>query len=293
MVGSPLKEVVANINNIFKQTYYVRGTVDELVIQHTIKDMGHQYRKWDLWYNGGTREIPTDFGYKEVIEEGFKNRFRRTICQSKELITNDELIDYFANYTEDFSLLDNSETRLPEVKRIKRSINEIFGKSLKDRNYDEELKQWKDFDVTGAFMRTRGMMIDKKYPIPQYVWNLIAGNPFDRVYRNCRDYMKWKGTKKVAKLVFNNVCMWENGQIFRKGEPDKEFEYPLWINWNMVGKDFLSMKTKLKKEDDGLQFLKVEVCDYIKSKVTFYEKFGENSKYFIADELLNEFDNLI
>ena len=79
--------------------------------------------------------------------------------------------------------------------------------------------------------------------------------------------MKWKGTKRTSQIIFDNVCKWENGEIFREGEAGKELEEGLWINWNNVGKDFLSLKTKLKKEDKGgLEWLKDNVGIYIKDK---------------------------
>jgi len=287
LVGTPLKVVRHNIMKIYND-YSTSDYDDSFSANISIERLGKTYRFWEMYFYGGEDTIYTNPG-----KEGQKKLFRRTVCQSVKIITDEELIDFFGNYENEVSLISEYETRLPELKQRKKSINEMFGKSFKDKYYDEDSKNWKDFDINGVFMRTRGLMINNKSPIPHYVWKLIAGNPFDRVYRNCRDYMKWKGTKRVAKLVFDNVCMWENGKIFREGEPDSEFEYPLWINWNTVGKNLLSMKTKLKKEKlGGLTWLKDDVGGYIKSRISYYENFGENSQYFISDDLINKYNDL-
>lgn len=276
--------------------YKINGTIGEDLnlsqVQFTIREMGRNYRDWNLEFYGGQYEFIEDGSIGQIDEEGYINIFRKSVCNSNELITDEELKDFHLNFTQDWNLLDNRETRLQEIKQKKRDINEIFNISLKESHYDADSKKWEDFDINGVFLRTRGMMIYKKNPIPHYVWKLIPGNPFDRVYRNCRDYMKWKGTKRVAKLVFINVCKWENGKIFHEGESDKEFEYPLWINWNVIAKDFLLMKTKLKKEGKGgLEWLKEEVGGYIKTRISYYEKFGNQSLYYLSKDLINKFEN--
>ena len=87
--------------------------------------------------------------------------------------------------------------------------------------------------------------------------------------------MKWKGTQRVTKLVFDNVTKWENGKLFKENEPQSELlNKPLWVNWNVVGKDLSIMKTKLKKEGKGgLEWLRDEVGSYIKERKSFYEQF--------------------
>lgn len=131
------------------------------------------------------------------------------------------------------------------------------------------------------------------YPFKMNVWNLISGNPFDRVWRVCRDYTKWKGTKRVSEVLFNNVKKWENGEIFRDGEPSKPHEKPLWVNWNTIGKSLLTLKTKLKKEDKGgLDWLRDDVGSYLKNRKSFYDDFGKESEYYISDELITKFDKL-
>ena len=149
-------------------------------------------------------------------------------------------------------------------------------------------------------MRVRGLMIGTSdgetitpYPFKMNVWNLISGNPFDRVWRVCRDYTKWKGTKRVSEVLFNNVKKWENGEIFRDGEPSKPHEKPLWVNWNTIGKSLLTLKTKLKKEDKGgLDWLRDDVGSYLKNRKSFYDDFGKESEYYISDELITKFDKL-
>ncbi len=295
LIGSPLKEIVKNLEMEYDLTNYLQKgeSINIGNVQFIIMWIGERHREWDLEFYGGQYKGIDKGSVVEFNEEGYINKFRNTICKSLDIITKNDLKEFYQNYTHDWNLLSYRDTRLPEVSNIKREIREIFGKPFKERYYNIETKSWKDFDVNGIFLRVRTKMIDKINPFPHYVWKLIKGDPFDRFYPNIYKYMKWKGSKRVSKLVFNNVCMWEKGEIFRENEPEKEFEEPLWINWNCLGSDFLTMKTKLKKEGkDGLQWLKEEVGGHIKSRVPFYKKFGENSGYFITDDLLQKFKEL-
>ena len=46
----------------------------------------------------------------------------------------------------------------------------------------------------------------------------------------------------------------------------------------------------MKKDEDGLDYLKNEIGGYIKSRVDFYNQF--ESEYRISDELISKYENL-
>lgn len=288
---TPLSDVIKNLNDLYLTDYYKGDEIPyDFRVKNFIYRMGESYKRWNVNYYGGKNIISTNDGMKEVIEEGYEKYFRKEICKSKEQITDDELIEYHMSYIDNPS---EKETRIIEINKLKRIVNKEFCVPLKESKYDKVKKSWDVFDINGVFLRVRGLMIDTKNPIPSYVWKLINGNPFDRIYRICKDYMKWSGTKRITKIVFDNVCKWENGEIFREGESQKEYEYPLWINWNKVGKDFLIMKTKLKKENQGgVDWLKNEVGGYLIERKKYYDSFGSESEYFISDELIEKFDKI-
>jgi len=248
--------------------------------------------RWSLEFHGGRHTQGSDTGVKVGFHEGYKTHFRREVCKSTKIISEKELIEFHQNYFGDFHYITDEESRGSNISDKKRWIKKTYIDSHKDK-YDPKTKTWEDFDVNGVFMRVRGWMIDTNRPFPPYVWNLVSGNPFDRVFRVCRDYTKWKGTLRLSKILFDNVCKWESGEIFREGEPNKEFETPLWINWNKVGKVFLSLKTKLKKDSpEGLVWLNQTVGGYIRERKEFYDQFGKESDYYIQDELLKKYDEL-
>lgn len=292
LVGTPLRDVIKNLSELYEYQYLENEDYNGIV-QLVIRSMGMEYKRWNLWFYGGKHMVSTNEGKEKVEEEGYEMYFRRKVCKSREIISDKDLIDFHTNYTYEIHLLTQKETRLAEVNKLKKFIYKDFCGHLEKNKYNKGTKTWSDFDINGVFLRVRVFMMNRKKPFPHYVWNLVSGNPFDRIYRICRDYMKWKGTKRTAQIVFDNVYKWENGNIFREGEPLKEYEYPLWINWNVVGKDFISMKTKLKKENKGgLEWLKDVVGGYIKSRVDFYSQFGAESQYFISENLLHKYDRL-
>ena len=267
-------------------------------------EISDEFRKnmeewWKIKFYGGdefddiTGKKIERFDGKGGVWEGYNKYFRKYVCSSREIISDEEVIEIHQQYQEEIHPLTNEGTRLIEVNKIKRFIHDKMCVPLKSDKYDPDTKSWTDFDVTGVIMRVRGHMINTTNPFPHYVWNIVPGNPFDRIYRICRDYTKWKGTLRTSKTLFDNVCKWENGEIFREGEPNKEFEIPLWVNWNVVGKVFLSFKTKLKKDSpEGLEWLKETVGGYIRERKEFYDQFGEDSEYYISDELLEKYSNL-
>ena len=231
--------------------------------------------------------------------EGYYKEWRREICLDDKIITEFQMWDFCRNYflldqrktVSTDELLDSRGQMKFEMLKIMR---DEFFKSWKEEYFDKGNKVWKDFDINRIYFQTRSLMKGRSdFPIPNYVW-LMDDRPFTYSYRLTRDYMKWKGTKRVTKLVFDNVTKWENGKLFKENEPQGELlNKPLWVNWNVVGKDLSMMKTKLKKEGrGGLEWLRDEVGSYIKERKSFYEQFGKDSKYFISDEVITKFDKL-
>ena len=292
IVNSPLTDVIKNLSELIIDEYYEDDDYN-FRVWGKLQQVGKNHKWWEVSYYGGKNPNLTEEEREELEEdEGYEKYFRREVCKSKEIITDEELVEFHQNDGGSNDLT-YRETRFNELSEIKRIINKKICIPQKEKHYDKETKSWSDFDINGIFLQIRSLMIVMKNPFPHYVWKLISGNPFDRVYRICRDYMKWKGNKKTTQIVFDNVCKWENGEIYREEEPSKEYEHPLWINWNKVGKDFLTMKTKLKKEGEGgLKWLKDEVGGYIKERKNFYNSFGEESEYYISDELIGKFESI-
>jgi len=149
---------------------------------------------WRIKFYGGdefddiTGKKIERFDGKGGVWEGYNKYFRKFICSSREIISDEEVIEIHQEYQEEFHPLTNQETRLIEVNKIKRFIHKKFCDPLKSDKYDSNTKSWTDFDVTGVIMRVRGHMIDRNNPFPHYVWNVVSGNPFDRIFRICRDY---------------------------------------------------------------------------------------------------------
>ena len=225
--------------------------------------------------------------------EGHYSELRR-ICSNEEIITEYQMWDYHRNYYDVKNIDGIHDSRGQMWDESLRTMRDSMFKPMKDENYDKTTKTWKDFDIDGVYLQTRSLMLGKPdFPIPNYI-HLLDDRPFTYCWTLTRNYMKWKGTKRVTKLVFDNVVKWETGTIFREGErKSKELYEPLWINWNDVGKVFLQMRTKLNKEDKGgYDWLKTDVKDYINSRTSFYENLGETSKYKINDELLSKFEKL-
>ena len=280
IINSPLSDIIKNLNEIYFTSidyfYFPDGVPDTedycLTIENYLTNMGKQHLTsddfWKEWYSDKGKYIP------------------------KNLISLDEQKEFCSNYTDDLHCYNNSQTRYREIVKIKKVIRE-YCSEIKEKNYNSDTKMWKDIDVTKNFQYVRKLMINNESPFPHYVWKLIAGDPFERIYRVSRDYMKWKGTIEVAQHVFKNICNWENGEIFKYDEIYSKNEIPLWINWNKIGKDFISLKSKLKKEDgSNLNWLKGEVKKYIEHKVDFYKQFSENSPYYIQNELLQKFNSI-
>ena len=228
--------------------------------------------------------------------EGFYNEWRRTICKDENIISEYDMWDYYRNYycvDIEYVKEEPYDNRGNDKYEIMKMMRNDFHKVWKEKYYDKKNKTWTDFDIRRIYRQTRGLMKGLSNPIPNFIW-LLDYRPFDYSWKLTRDYMKWKGTKKTSQLVFNSICDWENGTLFKDDEPQKQGnDFPLWINWNKVGKDFLTMKTKLKKENEGgSEWLKDVVGGYIKERKEYYNQFGSESEYNISDELITKYENL-
>lgn len=246
-------------------------------------------------------EYYPDFDNDETeFWEGYLSEWRRKVCSNEEIISEFELWDFHRNYfSVDQSyrkitideLLDSRGQMKFEMMKLMR---DDFFKKWKNEYYNKENKNWEEIDVNRIYFQTRSLMLGRQdFPISNYVW-FMDNRPFTYSYRLTRDYMKWKCTKRVTKLVFDNVTKWESGKLFKDDEPQSELlNNPLWVNWNLVGKDLSMMKTKLKKEDKGgLEWLRDEVGSYIKERKSFYDDFGRESEYYISEGLISKFKNL-
>ena len=96
----------------------------------------------------------------------------------------------------------------------------------------------------------------------------------------------------VYKKVFKNVCDWELGNLFRENEFQSKYEEDLWIDWNKVGKDFLSLKSTIKKINGGLDWLKGPFTDHIKLRKNYYNKFTFRNEHIISENIIQSIDNL-
>ena len=226
--------------------------------------------------------------------EGYLSELRRVSCSNETIISEFQMWDYHRNYYGVNKFDDLLDSRGQMWDESLRRMRDLYFKPWKENNYDKPTKTWKDFDIDRIYFQTRSLMLGKPdFPIPNYI-HLLDDRPFTYCWRLTRDYMKWKGNKRVTKKVFDNVVKWENGEIFREDEREHKGLYEsLWINWNDVGKVFLQMKTKLKKEDKGgLDWLVSDVKDYVLGRVSFYEELGEESKYRIREDLISKIEKL-
>ena len=221
----------------------------------------------------------------------------KKICSNEEIISEYQMWDYHRNYydvSSTYSLFGILDSRGQMWDESLRRMRDLFFKPWKEKYYDKKTKTWTDFDIDGVYLQTRSLMLGKPdFPIPNHI-HLLDDRPFTYCWRLTRDYMKWKGTKRVTKKVFDNVVKWESGNIFKEGEREnKELYESLWIDWNVVGKVFLQMRTKLKKEDKGgYDWLVSDVKDYILNRVSFYDRLGEESSYKITEDLITKYEKL-
>ena len=237
------------------------------------------------WVKEKLKVIPT---YTKNYREGFRGI-------PKSLISDEQFEEFFIEYCEEYNILDEDQKHRSKgynVEQIHKHIRS-YCSELKTEKYDVKNKNWSDFDITRQFLQVRDWMINQNIEvIPSWVWNVREIIHFNNLFRVCRDYTKWKKSSKIVRTLFENVCNWEKGSLFRENEDLSKYEEPLWLKWNEVGKVFLSMKTIMKKDEDGLDYLKNEIGGYIKSRVDFYNQFGSESEYKISDELISKYENL-
>jgi len=221
----------------------------------------------------------------------FKNSYRMDIGITEEMVSDEELKDLFSEYSSYQNLYTKKPSKLIILNSIKKEIRTNIDNLVKDK-YDNISKQWTDFEITFQFLEIRKLMIDTSNPIQAYVWNLIDGNPFPKIYRVCRDYMKWKKSLSTYKCVFKNITDWEIGTLFKNNEPQSKFEEGLWVNWNKVGKDFLSSKSEIRNIDGGLEWLHEEFTRHIERRKNYYDQLGYNNEHIISDDLIQKIRRL-
>jgi hypothetical protein len=272
LVGSDLKKIKSNIFQVYADDSLQEKNDQDLepadignVITHLGKNAWLMHHHW------------TDF----------KKSYRIDIGVPKEMVSDAELKDFFSEYSSYENQYSKKPSKLIILNSMKKEIQSYIDGLIKDK-YDEKSKRWNDFEITYQFLEVRTFMIDTSNPIQSYVWNLIDGNPFYKIYRVCRDYMKWNKSLSGYKSVFKNVCDWEIGTLFRKNESQSKFEEGLWINWNKVGKDFLSSKSVINEMDGGLEWLKGEFTNHIERRKNYYDQLSDGNEHIISDDLIQK-----
>jgi hypothetical protein len=225
--------------------------------------------------------------------EGYLKYFRKYICDSQKIVPEDQVVEVHLNYSDIIHKITGVESKLVELNDKKRFIKKTFLKELKELHFDNEARKWSLLDISGAFLRTRAHMINRSNPIPAYAWNTVAGNPFGSVYAICRDYVKYTGKLTDAKKLFENCVKWESGSIFKPDESLSRYEDPLWVDWNVIGKNLLALRAKLKKDStDAEVWLRDVVGSYIAERQVYYSQFGESAEHFIDPGLVQRFTDL-
>jgi hypothetical protein len=221
----------------------------------------------------------------------FENTYREKFGVPEEIVSEDKLKNFFSEYTYDDKQLSKSSSSLTSLSEIKKAARSYVDDLIKNV-YDVKSKTWNDFDVGHEFHQVRMLMIDISNPIPAYVWNLVDGNPFYNIYAVCRDYMQWKKSLSIYKKVFKNVCRWESGSLFTEDEILSKYEEGLWVNWNRIGKDFISSKNKIMTLNGGLRWLKEEFSDHIKRRKSFYDQFTPDNNLIFSEDIIQSINNM-
>ena len=272
LIGADLAQIKSNILEIYHDEYLHQKNDAELEaadIGNAITHLGENL--WLANHQWGT----------------FKNSYRTDIGVPEEIVNDDELKEFFSEYSSYENQFTKKPSKLKLLISMKKKIDLHIDDLVKDM-YDAKRKKWHDFEITYHFLEVRKLMIDTASPIPEYVWNLIDGNPFYKIYRVCRDYMRWKKSLGIYNIVFKNICDWEIGTLFRNYESESKFENGLWINWNKVGKDFISSKSTLKKIDGGIEWLKEEFVRHIERRKYYYDQLTAGNEYIISDKLIEQ-----
>lgn len=219
---------------------------------------------------GFIRSVDTSINY---------DSFRKT---ASSLVLSDEVIkEYCTNwYQERNPYCPNELTRYPEVVDIKKKVS-TYCAGLFSEKYNSETKQWTEFEIERQFWVIRKLLINASDPYPDYLWNLVAGNPFDRVYSVCRDYAKSKRSNKVLLELVQAVIKWEEGKLIPKTDELSKLECSLWVNWNRVAKDTINEKATQKRE--GFEAIRSVLEEHIRIRRAFYCQFGAESPYYLEN----------
>jgi hypothetical protein len=276
LVGAELAEIKSNLSHVYNDKTLEQKNDEEL----EPADIGNV-----ITYLGKNAWIT------QQCWKYFRNSYREKFGVSEELVPEVKLKSFFREYSYDNHMQSTDLPKLALLNTIKKNIRSYIDELIKNV-YDHKSKSWLDFDVTHEFTQVRMLMIDISNPIPGYVWNLIDGNPFYTIYRVCRDYMKWKKSLLIYKIVFKNVCHWESGSLFSEDEILSKYEEGLWVNWNSIGKDFLSSKNKIMTLNGGLRWLKEEFSEYINQRKTFYDKFTADNNLIFSREIIQSLNDI-
>jgi len=276
LVGSDLKTIKSNIIKV----YYDDNLQEKNDKDLEVADLGN---------------VITHFGKNAWLTHyrwtDFRKSYRMELGVPEEMVSDAKLKDLFSEYSSYENQYSKNPSKLIILNSIKKEIHSHVDGLVKD-TYDEKNKRWSDFEITYHFLEIRKLMIDTSNPIEAHVWNLIDGNPFHKIYSVCRDYMNWKKSLSVYKSVFKNICDWEIGTLFRKNESQSKFEEGLWINWNKVGKDFLSSKSAIKEIDGGVEWLQGEFTFHIERRKNFYDQLTDSNGHIISDDLIQKIKGL-
>ena len=223
--------------------------------------------------------------------EYFKSAYREKFGVPEKVVSEEELRNFFKDYSYEDHISAKNLYKLEALNELKKTIRQYVD-DLRKNMYNETNNSWQEIDVSHEFMQIRLLMIDISNPIPAYVWNLIDGNPFYQIYDVCRDYMKWRNSLLVFKEVFKNICRWESGTLFSGEEIISKYEEGLWVNWNRIGKDFISAKNTIAGLEGGLRWLQEEFSDHIKRRKNFYDQFTPDNNLIFSEDMVQSLNEI-
>ncbi|MBZ0097592.1 MAG: hypothetical protein K8F30_00830, partial [Taibaiella sp.] len=107
---------------------------------------------------------------------------------SEQVLSNSEIKEYCTYWLQERNPYNPPEiTRYSEVVQIKRDVRQ-YCDELVDAKFNKESKTWQGMEIERQFWVIRCKLISVDKPFPTYLWNLVSGTPFSRVYPVCRDY---------------------------------------------------------------------------------------------------------
>jgi hypothetical protein len=222
--------------------------------------------------------------FRKEVDASINYSVFRSIA-SEQVLPDHTIKEFCTYWLQDYNPYNPQETtRFHEVVERKRLVRE-FCDELRALKYNTESKTWLPFEIERQFCAVRKLLINHKQPFPEYLWNLVNGNPFDRIYRVCRDYAKSTKNVEIAKELFHAVVKWESGDLIPKEDARSSCDTNLWVNWNTIVKDILSIAS-LRKQDNYASLVH-EISLHVHSQVEYYKSFGDGSLYAISLDTLS------